>query len=126
MQKGLAEKKGDRLIALASAYRHFARSNAAHYRTMFRPENILPQNNKHVEAVSDECFQMLIDVVLENPAITREEAVERGVGIWSTLHGLILLGDNSGLSTKKSPATKKVYLPRSCAGPCRERRPEKK
>lgn len=110
MQKGLAKKKGDRLIALASAYLQFARLNAAHYRTMFLPENILPQNSKHVKAVSDECFQILIDVLLENPAITRQEAVERGVGIWSTLHGLILLGDNSGPLHQKIPCDQESLL----------------
>ncbi|QPB22318.1 WHG domain-containing protein (plasmid) [Rhizobium sp. 007] len=68
---------------------------------MFRPENILPENISHVEGVSDDCFQMVVGVRVDRKGFSQEEAIERAVGIWSTLHGLVLLGDNSGLLHQK-------------------------
>lgn len=105
-----AEASGDQLSALAAAYLRFARANPAHYRTMFRPENMLPANARHVDEAADECFRILTDILTERPGIRQEEAVERAVGIWSTVHGLALLGDNSGPLHQKIPRDREAPL----------------
>lgn len=103
--EGAASSSGQaRLTDLARAYLAFARKHPAHYRTMFRPENILTDNIGHVEAASDACFQLVVKAIEDLGDVSNERAVERAVGIWSMLHGLVLLGDNSGPLHQKVPA----------------------
>lgn len=111
MQAALASAPGDGLEAIASAYLAFARSNAGHYRTMFRSENVLVENITHVEEPSYRCFQMLVDTVAAK-GVPDREAAERSVGIWSTMHGLVLLGENSGPLHQKLPSANEDVLAR--------------
>lgn len=86
----------DRLGALADAYLCFARANPAYYRTMFLPASIRPENIGHIKDVCEECLQMLIGTLVESRGLSQTDAADRAAGIWSTLHGLALLGGESG------------------------------
>ena len=99
-----------RLADLARAYLAFARRRPAHYRTMFRPENILPGNIAHVEAASDASFRLVVAAIEDLGGVDNAMATERAVGIWSMLHGLVLLGDNSGPLHQKVSADQEETL----------------
>lgn len=109
--KGALEKGAQEpLAALVTAYLHFARSNPAHYRTMFRPESAAPENAKHVEEWCGECFQIVIVTLREQRRLSEVKAFECAIGIWSTLHGLALLGDAAGPLHHKVPKESEVDL----------------
>lgn len=93
----------DPIGALATAYLRFARSFPEYYRVMFRPENVQPDNLPLVEEASDRCFVLLVEAV-RGSSMPEAEARDRSVGIWSMLHGLVVLGENDGpLQQKVAP-----------------------
>lgn len=110
LEEGASSTGQARLADLARAYLAFARKHPAHYRTMFRPENILSDNIWHVEGPSDACFQLVVRAIEDLGGVATDVAVERAVGIWSMLHGLVLLGDNSGPLHQKVPAHREEGL----------------
>lgn len=110
LKSALEKRPQDPLAALVTAYIHFARSKPAHYRTMFRPESAAPENAKHVEEWCDECFQIVIVTLKEQRHLTEDKAFECAIGIWSTLHGLALLGDAAGPLHQKVPKQSEVDL----------------
>ncbi len=85
-----------RLADLAATYVRFAREHPSYYRVMFLPDVSRPENIGRIHDGCEGCFQMLIDALHEYSVPSEEETRERAVAIWSTLHGLVLLGDNSG------------------------------
>lgn len=110
LKNALEKHMQDPLAALVTAYLHFARSSPAHYRTMFRPESAAPENAKHVEEWCGECFQIVIVTLKEQRHLTEDKAFECAIGIWSTLHGLALLGDAAGPLHQKVPKQSEVDL----------------
>lgn len=109
--KGALEKgTQDPLVALVTAYLHFARSNPAHYRAMFRPESAAPENAKHVEEWCGDCLQTVVVVLKEQRHLPADKALERAIGIWSTLHGLALLGDAAGPLHRQVPKESEVDI----------------
>jgi len=104
------DQSHDPLAALATTYLHFARANAAYYRVMFRPENVSPENRRHTEAAADHSFDMLMRVLMEQRALSQDEALDRAVGIWSMLHGLITLGGDRGPLCEKVSRDKEAAL----------------
>jgi AcrR family transcriptional regulator len=110
LKNALEKHTQDPLAALVTAYLHFARSSPAHYRTMFRPESAAPENAKHVEEWCGECFQIVIVTLKEQRHLTEDKAFECAIGIWSTLHGLALLGDAAGPLHQKVPKQSEVDL----------------
>jgi len=88
--------RGDRIAELAAAYVRFARAKPAYYRAMFLPEVSRPENIKHTQDACERCLQTLIAALHPCSAASPKETHERAIAIWSTLHGLVLLGDNAG------------------------------
>lgn len=125
LDAALKADPGNPTSALAAAYVRFARSSPSHYRTMFRPENVEARNLAHVAEVSDCCFQLLVDAVQGLRPLSETEARERSIGIWSMLHGLVMLGENGGPLQQKLPPENEVafaskmvrMLAESVAGP---------
>ena len=85
-----------RVAGLAETYVRFARANPSYYRVMFIPEVGRPENNGCIKASCEGCFDTLMEALQEDSGLSEPEARERAVGIWSTLHGIVQLGDNSG------------------------------
>ncbi|WP_052161669.1 TetR/AcrR family transcriptional regulator [Hoeflea sp. BAL378] len=110
LRHALGKGTQDPLAALVTAYLHFARTNPAHYRTMFRPESAAPENAIHVEEWCGGCFQTLLSTLKEQRHLPEEKAFDCAVGIWSTLHGLALLGDAAGPLHQKVPKENEVDL----------------
>lgn len=102
--------------ALALAYIAFARTSPAHYRTMFRPENVTDANMGHVLEASDRCFSLLVGAVQQQGGSSESEARERSAGIWSLLHGLVVLGENSGPLQQKVAPENEAALGAKLAG----------
>lgn len=105
----------DRLGALADAYLRFARSNPAYYRAMFLAQNIRPENIGHIKNICEDCLQILIDTLAECRDISQADALDRAVGIWSTLHGVALLGGESGplqqtISSDREPLLARKFV----------------
>lgn len=94
--KSTPRSRRDRVADLAATYMRFARANPAYYRTMFLPEASRPENVARIQDACEECLQTVIAALQEQPVSSKAETHERAVAIWSTLHGLVLLGDNSG------------------------------
>ena len=110
LKSGLENRTQDPLAALVTAYLHFARSNPAHYRTMFRPESAAPENAKHVEEWCGECIQTVILALKAQRHLPEDKGLECAIGIWSTLHGLALLGDATGPLYQKMSKKSEVDL----------------
>lgn len=110
LKSALEKRAQDPLAALVTAYLHFARSHPAHYRAMFRPEGVAAENLKHVEEWCGECFQIVVVTLKEQRYRSEDKAVECAIGIWSTLHGLALLGDATGPLHQKVPKKSEVDL----------------
>jgi hypothetical protein len=98
----------------------FARANPAYYRVMFLPEVSRPESKARVEAACDACFELLTAALRENTALSAEEVMERAVGIWSTLHGLVSLSEDQGplygRIAPESVATVAVRIVKTLAG----------
>lgn len=110
LKSALEKGTQDPLAALVTAYLHFARSNPAHYRAMFRPESAAPENAKHVEEWCGDCLQIVVVTLKEQRHLPADKAFERAIGIWSTLHGLALLGDAAGPLHQKVPKESEVDI----------------
>lgn len=89
-------RPGDSVANLAASYLHFARTSPAYYKAMFLPETSRPENICHVKGACEQCFQVLIEALGQNASLSVPETRERAVGIWSSLHGLAMLGDDAG------------------------------
>jgi len=85
-----------RVVDLAETYVGFAKAHPAYYRVMFLPEASRPESRVGLEEACDACFDRLTEALRENGDLTDGEIVERAVGVWSTLHGLVSLGDDAG------------------------------
>lgn len=94
--RAVAQSPRGRVVELAETYVRFARANPAYYRVMFLPEVGRPENNGDFREVCEACFQTLVQAIQEGASFSAEEVHERAVSIWSTLHGLVSLGENSG------------------------------
>lgn len=92
----MSDTSRGRVAALAGAYVRFARQNPAYYRVMFMPEVGRPENNADFREVCQACFTTLAQAIGESARVSDEEVHERAVAIWSTLHGLVALGENAG------------------------------
>jgi AcrR family transcriptional regulator len=102
--RGTPPSPDGRVAALAAAYVRFARAKPAYYRVMFLPDVSRPENVERIQVACEACFQTVVDALQESSALSEAEARERAVAVWSTLHGLVMLGDNSGpLRHKISP-----------------------
>lgn len=94
--KATRPSRRDRVADLAATYVRFARAHAAYYRTMFLAEVSRPENIGRIQDGCEGCLQTLVDALKKKSASSEQETRERAIAIWSTLHGLVLLGDDSG------------------------------
>jgi AcrR family transcriptional regulator len=103
------------IAALAGVYIAFARTNPAHYRVMFLPEVSSPENYEQIEEQCEACFKTLMDAVgcvNERPA---SDVHRRTVAIWSALHGIAALGDDSGPLHRQIPPSLETNLAQQMA-----------
>lgn len=99
----VAGRAAPRLTGLAESYIRFARAHRAYYKVMFLPEISHPENIARLEDVCEHCFDLLQDALREIPIVSDVEVHERAIAIWSTLHGLVVLGDDSGPLSRQVP-----------------------
>lgn len=93
-----------RLTVLAESYIRFARAHPAYYKVMFLPEVTQPENIDRLDEVCKSCFDLLQEALRETPIVSDVEVHERAIAIWSTLHGLVVLGDDSGPLSRQVPS----------------------
>lgn len=60
------------------------------------PEVGRPENNADFREICQACFTTLAQAIAEGARIADDEVHERAVAIWSTLRGLVSLGENAG------------------------------
>lgn len=100
----VAGRATQRLTGLAERYIRFARAHPAYYKVMFLPEVSQPENIDRLEEVCKNCFNLLQEALRETPIVSDGEVHERAIAIWSTLHGLVVLGDDSGPLSRQVPS----------------------
>ena len=90
----------DRFRRMGEAYTKFAMENPAYYRLMFG--NIVVQQNEALAAASTKTFDellMMIQMLQEIKAISREDPKMQATYIWSLMHGLSSLIIDNKLQT---------------------------
>ena len=95
------------LTRLATTYLHFARTRPAYYRSMFLPEVSLPENFNQIEEACHACFETLVTALDVAPT---DETREKATAIWSALHGLAMLGSDSGPLHNRIPQNREMAL----------------
>jgi len=95
-----SEQYAARIRSLTLAYLGFARRERGYYTAMFLPE-VSAASSPELKSAANLSFELVRDLIAEHrPDLTREQASERTVSIWSFLHGMIVLSAAGPLSRR--------------------------
>jgi AcrR family transcriptional regulator len=90
-----------KIEALTKAYLRFGREQRGHYRLMFNRENDLAHCMSELKDPAGQCFELVCRAVMQsNKKLSLEQATERTIGVWSFLHGMLVLSASGPLSKR--------------------------
>jgi AcrR family transcriptional regulator len=90
-----------KIEALTKAYLRFGREQRGYYSLMFNRESDQARCMSMLIDPAGQCFELVCGVVIQsNKKLSLEQATERTIGVWSFLHGMLVLSASGPLSKR--------------------------